>query len=99
MAVESIVTVADAQYVKELEEDCIGYKKQTIKTMINQLCTWYLITTKEKLAIKAHFLMPWSDTPELHVIAFARQLDRLQVESKYHGVTVTNDNKVDHFVA
>ena len=35
----------------------------------------------------------------MHVAIFVRQLDRRQVECEDHGVTVTNDNKVDHFVA
>ena len=51
------------------------------------------------MAIKDHLLAPWSDTTEVHVTTFARQLDMHQVECKYHGVTVTNDDKVDHFVA
>ena len=48
---------------------------------------------------KSHFLAPWSDTPEAHVTTFARQLDRRQVECKDHGVTITNNDKIDHFVA
>ena len=67
--------------------------------MVTQICTWYVITTKEKLDIKSHFLVPCSDTPEAHVTAFARQMDRRQVECEDHGVTVTNNDKVSHFVA
>ena len=43
--------------------------------------------------------MSFSDTPETHVTTFARQLDWRQVECKDHGVTVTNDDKKDNFVA
>ena len=50
--------------------------------MVKQLQTWYVITTKENLAIKANFLEPWSDTPDAHITTFSRQLDRLQVECK-----------------
>ena len=67
--------------------------------MVAQLSTWYVVATKENLAIKAHFLAPWSDTPEVYVTTFALQLDRRQVECKDHEVTVTNDDKVDQFVA
>ena len=67
--------------------------------MVSQLRTWYVITTKEKMAIKAHFLAPSSDTPEVQVTIFVRQLDRRQVECKDYGVTVTEDDKLDHFVA
>ena len=48
--------------------------------MVTHICTWYAITTKEKLAIKTHFLAPCSETPEANVTTFAQQLDRHQVE-------------------
>ena len=80
MAVKSTFADIDAQYVEELEEDYVGYKNQIIKTMIQQLQTWYVITAKEKLAIKAHCLAPWSDTTDVHFKTFVRQLDRRQVE-------------------
>ena len=57
--------------------------------MINQLQTWYIITTKEKLAIKAYFLAPRSDTPNPNFTTFACQLDMCQVECKEHKATVT----------
>ena len=61
--VEAIVAAFYTQYVEHLEEDYVGSKNQNIRTMFEQLQTWYVITTKEKLAIKAHFLEPWSNTP------------------------------------
>ena len=67
--------------------------------MAEQLQTWYVITTKENLAIKMHFLEPWRDTPNYHITTFDRQLHRRQVECENHGVTVTKEEKVDHFVA
>ena len=67
--------------------------------MVGQLQTWYVITTKEKLSIKAHFLEPWSNTSETHITTFSFQLGRRQVECEYHGVTVTKADKVYHFMA
>ena len=75
------------------------YKNQNIWTMVEQFQTWYVITTKEKIAIKANSLDPWSDTPDAHITTFARQLDRRQVKYKDHGVTFTKAKKVDHSVA
>ena len=46
VAVESIVAAINAQCVEDLEEDYFGYKNQTIKMMITQIRTWYVITTK-----------------------------------------------------
>ena len=55
-AIEAIVAVVNTQYAEQLEEDYVGYKNQNIRKMVEQLQTWYIITTKEKLIIKAHFL-------------------------------------------
>ena len=66
--------------------------------MVMQLRMWHAITTKEKLSIKAHFLTPWSNTHKAQVTSFLRQLDRSQVKCEDHGVTVTDDNKLDHFM-
>ena len=92
MAVESIVAAVDAQYVEELKEDYVSYKNQPINTMIEQLQTCYVITTKYKIAIKVHFLKPWSDMPDACATTFDRQLDRRQVECKNHGVKVTKED-------
>ena len=46
VAVEAIFAAVDAQYVEELKEEYLGYKNQTIKTLVTQLRTWYIITTK-----------------------------------------------------
>ena len=80
VTVKAIVAADGVQYVKGLEEDYVGLKKQAIKTMATHICTWYVITTKEKLVIKTHFLAPCSETPEANVTTFAQQLDRHQVE-------------------
>ena len=58
MYFEPIVAAVDAQYVEEIEEDYVGYKNHTIKTIVKQLQTWYVITTKDKLSVNAHFLEP-----------------------------------------
>ena len=80
MAVKSIVADVDMQYFKKPEEDYVGCKNQTIKTMVTHLHMWYVIATKEKPAIKYYFLAPWSDTPEAHITIFSRQLYRRQVD-------------------
>ena len=59
--------------------------------MITKIRTLYVITTKEKLAIKVQFLALWSDTTEVNVTTFVRQLDMHQVECEDHEVTVTNN--------
>ena len=46
MAVKAIVAAVDAQYVEELKEAYVGLKTQNIKAIVDQLQTWYVITTK-----------------------------------------------------
>ena len=99
MAVEDIVAAVNAQCLEQLEENYVSYNNQNISTMVEQLQMWYVVTIKEKLAIKAHFHDIWSDTPNAHITTFARQLDWRQVKCKDHGVTVTKADKVDHSVA
>ena len=99
MSVEAIIASVDTKYVEELEEEYVGYKNQTIKVMIEQIRVWYVITTKEKLSIKAHFFAPWGDTPDAHVTTFARKLDRRQIKFEDHGVAVTEYDKLEYFVS
>ena len=98
VAVEAITAAVDKQYIDELREEYVGYKNATIKTMIKQLQSWFVITNSEKIAIKATFLAPWSDTPNAHITTFARQLDHRQIECNDHGVIITDDEKVVHFI-
>ena len=46
VAAKAIVAAVNAQCVKELKEDYVGYKNQTIKTLVTHLSTWYVITIK-----------------------------------------------------
>ena len=80
IGVKAIVAAVDDQYVGELLEDYIGYKNQTIATMITHLQTWFVITNKDKLNVKALFYAPCSETPNTHITTFARKLNRRQVE-------------------
>ena len=99
MVVKSIVAAVNAQYLEDLEEVYVGYKNKNIKTIVEQLQTRYVITTKENISFKAHFLEPWSDTPDAHITTFFNQLYRHQVECEDYGVTVAKANKVNHFVS
>ena len=96
--VEAIVAAVGEQYMDELKEDYVGYNNQTIKTMVLQLWTWFVITNSEKVVIKAHFYAPWSDTPKSHITTFAHQLDHRQIECSNHGVTIKDEIKVFHFI-
>ena len=58
VAVEAITAAVDEQYIDELHEEYVHYKNASIKTMIKQLRSWFVITNSKKFAIKASFLAP-----------------------------------------
>ena len=66
--------------------------------MVLQLRKWFVITNSEKFAIKAHFHSPWINTTKSNITTFARQIDRHQIECINHGVTITENDKVIHFI-
>ena len=82
-----IVSVINYQYLKEKKKEYVGYNDKTIHSLLDHIQTWAIVTNKRKIEDKAHFQAPWSDSPDKHITAFARQLDKCQ-----------QDDKVDHFV-
>ena len=51
------------------------------------------------MATKAAFIVPWSDAPNQHLSACARDLTRRQNNAKKFGVNITDDDKVTKLVA
>ena len=49
--------------------------------------------------MKVLFYAPWSETPNTHITTFAQQINQRQVECAKNQVTITDSDKVDHFVA
>ena len=92
ITVGRIVTeIIDAPYVKELEEDYVGYANQTIKTVLTHLkTTWCTVTTLEKKQAAEQFQIKWDGTT--HITKYARQLDKQQKLCRDIGVPA-NDNQ------
>ena len=72
IGVEKIVEAVDAQYVKQLEAEYVGYSGVTIFAMLQHLRTWYKVTNAQQLAGKTRFAAPWSKTPNAHMTTYAR---------------------------
>ena len=98
VGVEYMVSAVDGQYVDDKKEDYIAFKNQTILSLLTHLRTWFKISNKEKIDIKARFHAPWSDTPDAHASTFGRQLDRRQADCVELGVVATDEDKVIHFI-
>ena len=58
------------QYIEEKEVDYLGYSMESILTLIAHLQTWSVITDAERMATKASFVAPWSDSPDQHISAY-----------------------------
>ena len=71
---------------------------ETILSLITHLHTWPVITNAESMATRAAFVAPWSDSPDQHLSAYARDLTRWQKNATKYDVKITNDDKVTQLV-
>ena len=51
------------------------------------------------MTTKAAFVAPWSNSPDQHISAYARDLTRRKNNATKYDVKITNDNKVTQLVA
>ena len=51
------------------------------------------------MVTKAAFIAPWSDSPDQHLSAYARDLTRRQNNAKKYEVKITDDEKSTQLVA
>ena len=51
------------------------------------------------MATKAAFVAPWSNSPDQHLSAYARNLTRRQNNAKKYDINITDDNKFTQLVA
>ena len=94
-----IVSVVDEQYLEEKKKEYVGYNDETIHSLLDHIRTWAIVTNKEKMEAKAHFEAPWSDAPDQHITAFARQLDKRQRDCLRINAPVSDSDKVNRFVS
>ena len=53
-----------------------------------------MITNAERMATKAALISPWSNSPDQHISAYARDITRRKNNTKKYNVNITNNNKV-----
>ena len=87
------------QYIEEKEVDYLGYGMETILLIVAHLHTWPVITNTERMATKAAFVAPWSDSPDQHLSAYDQDLTRRKNNAKKYDVNITDDEKVTQLVA
>ena len=86
------------QYIEEKEVDYLGYGMETILPLVPHLRTWSVITNAERMATKAAFISPWSNSPDQHLSAYAQDLTRRQNNATKYDVMITDDDKVTQLV-
>ena len=72
---------------------------ESILTLIAHLQTWSVITDAERMATKASFVAPWSDSPDQRLRANAQDLTRRQNNATKYAVRITDNDKVTQLVA
>ncbi len=77
IGVQRIIDNVKEQYVEELNKEYFGYANQTIKTIIDHLCTnWCKVMRKECTDATEAFYHAWVPNTT-HIITFGRQLTKL----------------------
>ena len=66
----AIVAAVMPEYIEEKEVDYLGYSMESILSLIAHLRTWPVITDAERMAAKASFVSPWSDSPDQHISSY-----------------------------
>ncbi len=94
--VQRIINSVKEQYVKELNEDYIGYANQTIKTLLPHLRTkWCKVMTKERTNAAEAFYQAWIPSTT-HIITFGCQRDKQKCKT-INGI-ILDKAKTLHFV-
>ena len=78
--------------------DYIGYANETAHTMIAELRTYPVVLNTEKREIRSFFMALWSDSQDMTLKEYGRQLDKRQRAAKKQGVKISNEDKTTHFV-
>ena len=72
---------------------------EIILSLITHLRTCLVITSTERMATKAYFVAPWSNSPDQHLSAYARDLTRQQNNATKYNVNINDEDKVTQLVA
>ena len=74
--VAAIVENVDKQYIFARCMDYIGYANEISHTMIAELRTHPVVLNAKKQEIRSFFMAPWSDSPDMTLKEYGRQLDK-----------------------
>ena len=97
-AAAAIVANVDKQSIVAKCIHYIGYANETAHTMIAELMTHPVVLNAEKREIRAFFVAPCSDSPNMTLKEYGRQLDKRQRAAEKQGVTIFDEDKTTHFV-
>ena len=93
-----IVANFDKQYIIAKCMEYIGYANETAHMMIAKLRTDPVILNAEKQEICSFFMALWSDSPNMTLKEYGRQLDKRKRAAKNQGVTISDEDMTTHFV-
>ena len=78
--------------------DYVGFAEDTTQTMLAHLRTQPIFLNEDKQVLRRDFFRPWSDSPNMNLQDFARELDKRQRKTEKQNFTIDDNNKVVHLV-
>ena len=66
--------------------------------MLAHLCAQPFVLDEEKRVLRRDFFRLWSDSPNINIQEFARELDKRQRKAKNQNFTIDDNDKVIHLV-
>ena len=74
-----LVANVEDQYLVELNEQYVGFRNQTPRTILEHLTkTWVKVQNHEKVESTNAFKFLWSDHPNMHIKTYAIELNKRQ---------------------
>ena len=96
--VSAIVVNVDKQYIVAKCMDYIGYSNKTAHRMIAELGTHPVVLNAEKGEICSFFMAPLTNSLDMTLKEYGRQLDKRKCAAKNQGVKISDKDKATHFV-
>jgi hypothetical protein len=95
---ENIRDALDKMYYAQLEDKVLGYKKVKITAYFDHLDkVWCKMDTSAKNEMRLKYFEPWAHGAD-HITVFSKTLEDEQEILKKLGVTISDEEKTEHFV-
>ena len=94
---DNIRDALDSMYYEQLRQETLGYTTVTVREYLTHLTDkWCRINMATRKKMKNHLYRGWQE--DEHVTAFAARLKKERTELASNGITIEDDDLVEHYV-